>query len=170
MTDHRNPTARRFLIHDGEDLATLAELDEAVERAKAQASRGPRMMHEGDPVAAAVDERNAFLEAANSRATVVVLREVGRKRRREMLEECPPREGNKGDAGLGANTETLGEALLRACIASPTFDSPEALDEWLESVGGKWYDRLTTEAFAMNFGGVDAPKALSLPSPTSDET
>lgn len=170
MSDaHRNPTARRFLIHDGDDLATLAELDEQVEQARALANR-PRTLAEGDPVQEAIAERNAFLEAADSRATVVVLREVGRKKRREMLEECPKREDNPGDEALGANSELLGEALLRECIASPVFGSTAERDEFLESIGGKWYDRLTTEAFAMNFGGVDAPKALSLPSPPSDET
>lgn len=169
MSEHRNPTARRFLIHDGNDLAHLAELDEAVEKAKS-APVAPRLMSEADPVRAAVEARNEFLSEADGRATLVVLREVGRKKRREMLEACPPREGNEGDAGLGANTDLLGEALLEACIASPTFESPEARDAFLEDIGGKWYDRLTTEAFAMNFGGVTAPKALSLPSPASDAT
>lgn len=170
MNDHRNPSARRFVIHDGEDLLRLQDLDEAVDRAKKETANTTRTLADGDPVAEAVEARNTFLEEANERARVVVLREVGRKKRREMLEECPARDGIAADESIGANVDLLGEALLNNCIASPSFASAEERDDFIESLGGKWFDRLTTEAFAMNFGGVEAPKALSLPSPLSDET
>lgn len=170
MSEHRNPTVRRIPIHDGEDAAKLAELKEAVEAAKRTKSDGPRMLHEGDPVQEATDTYNAFLAEANERATVAVVREVGRRTRRELLAECPPREGNKGDEVIGANSDELAERLMNHCLASPTFDSDAARDEWLESIGGKAFDKLSREAFLLNFGELEAPKALSNPTPDSDAT
>ncbi len=164
---HRNPTLGTHFIYDGDDLALLDELEEKVKQAK-DAPTKTRTLGEPDAYTAAVEQYNTALADAKTRAKKVVLREIGRKKRRELIEACPVREGNEADEILGANTDMLSDALLDACIASPIFSTDVERDEFIESLGSRWFDKLSREAYSLNFGGAPAPKELLPLTPTSN--
>jgi hypothetical protein len=139
-----------FLI--GKDEARLRELDAEVARTKPDKTDGPRLLTEVDPHTAAVEARQKFAAAAKKRGTQVVMRSVGRKTWRRLLADNPPREGNTLDERLGADSDSFGEAIVAACLASPTFANDEERDAFLDSLSEAQFGRLELLAFELNRG------------------
>lgn len=135
------PRTDRVVIYQGDDLAHLTKLDEAIanaelrvriaeKRVKDAATNGPpRLMHEAPPGVEARDAakeqyedaltaRDQFAAEAETRGAVIVLRAVHRKRWRKLMEENQPRRDDAGnfvpgdEFGGGVNISTLPDALL----------------------------------------------------------
>lgn len=136
----------------GEDEAKLRELDAEVERAKPKRSDEPRLLGEGDQHQEAVEARKKFAAQAKKRGTQVVMRSVGRKTWRRLLAENPPRDDSEIDERLGANADSFGEAIVSACLASPSFSTDEERDAFLDSLSEAQFGRLEMSAFELNRG------------------
>lgn len=191
------PRTARVVIYQGDDLARLSELDDAVTRAedslkRAERDKRTRLMHEGDPVEAMRDahqkakaERDAFAAEAEPRGVTVVMHALLRKEWRALMNDHGPRDGNSRDAVLGVNMDSLPDVLLPKVICRDEQcpvcrDMGQAstiggdTDGFLESLSDyDYYDRLFLQAFAVNRGSAPADPTLRLgsaPSQTSAET
>lgn len=177
------PRTARVVIYQGDDLATLAELDNKVERAQdalkqaeraAKAAQPPRMMHEApvDPSVAAADDltaakvtRDEFAAEAEERGVVVVMHAQPRRVWRELMRDHAPRENASEDAALGVNMETLPDALLPISIDREQSTIEGDMLEFLESLSDyDYYDRLFLQAFALNRGSAMADPTQRLAS------
>ena len=188
------PRSARVVIYQGDDLAHLAELDAAVERAetalrvaeqKAKRTAAPITLDEAtdeqDLVLVARDQhaeaaviRDAFAEEAEARGVVVVLHAQPRKVWRALMDEHGPREDNDADKALGVNMDTLPDALLPMSVDREQSTIDGDLTEFLESLSDfDYYDRLFLQAFALNRGSAMADPTQRLasgPSQTSAAT
>ena len=69
----------------------------------------------------------------------VVIKGLTRGERRRLLIEHAPREDDPFDKQVGYNTDTFGDALIRACIvATQNLDGEPVDNEW-----DKWADEMT---------------------------
>ena len=152
MSTVLNALTATVTLYQGDDLAAIEELRVAAERAK---SSGPAMLGEKSPA----QEHDDFVEEAEGRAVKVVLKALPRKVWRSLVALHPPRDDNAGDAAMGVNDETFGEALVAASLASPTFASDSDRDAFADSLRDADFERVYATAFALNRGKSAAPKA-----------
>ncbi len=188
------PRTARVTIYQGDDLARLAEYDEATTKAevalrraeRAKSAPGPeRLMHETDDAEAAVIEastefdeakaaRDEFAAEAEARGVVVALHHLPRKEWRRLRNAHPPREGNAEDQAFDCNVDTLPDELFPKSINLDDSTIDGDLDEFLESLSSHdYYNRLFMTALALNVGGGGADPTLRLASASrqnSDET
>lgn len=191
------PRTARVVIYQGDDLARLSELDDAVTRAedsikRAERDQRTRLMHEVDPAeaaraahAAAKEERDQFAADAEPRGVVVVMHALQRKEWRALMGAHGPRDGDNRDAVLNVNMDTLPDVLLPKVICRDELcpvcrDMGQAstiegdTEDFLDSLSDyDYYDRLFLQAFAVNRGSAPADPTLRLgsaPSQTSSET
>ena len=95
-----------------------------------------------DEIAARLDELRAIIASGAVRITFTGL---PRSEYRALLTEHQPRDGNPIDKDLGYNSDTFGDALIKATIISTTdLDGdpvPNEWDKWAdEMTDGQWYD------------------------------
>lgn len=177
------PRTARVTIYQGDDLATLSELDAAVARAEARKvvaeksarSGGPATLDdvvvdvtvETDAFDAAVLARDTFAEEAEDRGVLVVLNALPRKTWRALIADHPPRDGHDADKVVGVNEDTLREALVPKSIdhVASTIDGDVSV--FLDALSDFDFDRLYVTAFALNRGAATADPTLRLASGTS---
>lgn len=180
------PRTATVVIYQGDDLAKLERLDEAVDAAAerlraAEKDRLPRLLHEADAAVAAraahtaaVAERDAFAAQAEERGVAVVLNALPRKTWRALVREHPAREGVDEDSPLGVDMDTLPDVLLPKSIDPDASTITGDLGEFLESLSDyDYYDRLFLTAYGLNRGRVMADPTQRLgsaPSQTSAAT
>lgn len=192
------PRTARVVIYQGDDLARLEALDDAVARAedalkRAEKDKRMRTLAELPPTAAAEEalvqaraERDEFAAEAEPRGVVVVMHARPRKEWRALMREHGPRDNEDADKMLGVNMDTLPDALLPPSIcrdtSCPTCSAEGAdrttvegdLEQFLDSLSDyDYYDRLFLQAFALNRGSAGADPTLRLgsaPSRTTDAT
>lgn len=164
MSTTVSPRTAEVVIYQGDDLARIAELHAAVERATA--NTGPARIGdtEQSPARAAAEEYDAFVAEAAERAVVVRLRQLPRKEWRAVRDQHPERDGNEGDARVGFNVDTIGETLVPAAMVEPTFESHADTEAFLDALSQADFERLTVTAHALNAQTVADPKGLSLAS------
>lgn len=121
--------------------------------------------------AAALD---AFVEEAKSRARVVRVVALPRRRWRALKDAHPVRmvkstsrddDGNDVETEVpheidqvrGFNAETMADALVPECVAG--FSSRAAADEFLDDLSEPDFDTLYAAALKVNIGGFAPPKA-----------
>ena len=146
-------------IWQGDDLARIKELRARAEEAAKAEATGPRLMGEKSEAREFAEEHDEFVAEAKARAIKVTIREVGRRRWRELMNEHPPRPDNESDAQLGVNEDSFSEALVRASIIEPMFPTVEELDEFVDNLNAGVFDQLYVRAFTLNRSGVVDPKA-----------
>ncbi len=142
------------------------------------ADKPPTSLAAGSPAKSIRDEM-AAIEATMAEDTVVfTLRALRRKAWRELREAHPPRkdpatgETHQRDALLGANIDTLPEAVVRASIIAPEL-TPEQMDRLLDEDDGPLdealFEQLWVACYGLNRGVVDVPftSPNSPPTPTS---
>lgn len=157
-------------IYQGDDMARIGELRQAADIAiQAEQSGLPRTLGEVGATAS-VEEHNAFVAEAETRATKVRIQALGRKQWRSLVAAHPPRDGNDEDKAVGVNEETFADALVPASIVEPTFPTPADMEAFLDALSDAQFNELYLNAFALNRAVGQAPKALSAPSPSSDAT
>lgn len=183
------PRTARVTIYQGDDLAQLAKLDDAVTAAEValrrtekdarNESRRPRLMHELDDTAAAVAsaseafddakaERDAFAAEADERGVVVALHSLPRKDWRRLRNAHPPREGNREDEAFDCNVDSLPDEALPPSVDRDESTIDGDLDEFLESLSSHdYYQRLFLTMLALNVGGAAADPKARLLSPAS---
>lgn len=193
------PREARVVIYQGDDIAQLSDLDDAVDRARDALERaektekaggaGVRLLGELPSTAAAAEalakaqaDRDAFAAEAEQRGVVVVLHALPRRRWRELTREHPARPDEPRDKSLGVNIDTLPDALLPVSVCRdpdcPSGHQPSTIEgdtgDFLESLSDyDYYDRLFITAFALNRGSAMADptlRLLSTSSQTSSET
>lgn len=182
-----NPRTHTVVLYQGDDLAVLDRLagevndlrDKVDREARKAKGAPPRLLGEADPVtdaSAACDakeaEHDAALADAKPRAVTIVLRALGRKTFRQLVDAHPPREGNTDDKAAGVNEDTFVEALVPLSIASPAFASDAERDEFLDSLTYAQFRALYLWAYALNTTEGASPKALTASghSPLEPET
>ena len=163
---------------DDEHLRTLRVAVDRLERTKPKKPLTATTLGDLDPVEqweadlqAAREEHDFFAEEAKERGVKVVLRALGRKTWRTLVEKHPPREDNATDAELGANVDALQEALVPLCMASPT-GSDEECAAFLDSLNEGQFGDLAVRAYQLNMGRTADPtqRLSSVGSRISDET
>ena len=170
MSTTFKPRTFAVTIYQGDDEAKLLDLGRRIERARAQESTaGPRLNHETSEVSALVAEHNEAVDKAEKRAVVVTLQALPRPTWRALVAEHKPREGNDTDEAVGVNEDTFAEALVPVSIVSVKPSQGDQGD-FLAALSDAQYGELYAAAFYLNRAVAPAPKALSSPSPSSDET
>lgn len=174
------PRTARVVIYQGDDLARLAELDDAVAKAaqalaRAERNNTTRTLGEMDPVAearetheTAVLERDEFAAGAEERGVVVHMIARPRLRWRELMREHPAREDNEDDRVFGVNMDALPDELLPESIDREFSTIEGDIAEFLDSLSDyDYYDRLFVAAFALNRGSAAADPTQRLLSGSS---
>lgn len=178
MSDTITPRITDVPIFTHDDWERLLELEEAIEAAETAAKKTPatggvRLLSSPDPidaVNAAQAAYDAFYAEASTRAEAHVrLRNVGGRRWREIRRGHPARDGHAADTVLGFDAEDAFEEILSACIVSPTFDSPEQLMVFIDSIPWGQQSALAYKAIRLNQDS-RIPKAPSARSETSSAT
>lgn len=177
------PRTARVVIYQGDDIAHLAELDEAVKRAevavrRAERSIAVRTLASPDPATeardaheAAVVARNDFAADAETRGVAVVMHAQPRKSWRDLMEQHPARSEDEHpeDHVIGpCNIESLPDVLLPMSIDREQSTIEGDTVEFLESLSDyDYYDRLFLTAFTLNRGSAAADPTQRLASGTS---
>lgn len=191
------PRTARVVVYQGDDLARLAEYDEAVTRAEVAlhvAERKAKDAPSGVPRALlevpeeqhelmaarsqhedAVAERDLFAEEAEARGVVVALRSLPRKDWRRLRNAHPPREGNQEDEAFDCNVDSLPDEAIPASVDAGESTIPGGDTEaFLDSLSSHdYYQRLFMTVLALNVGGAVADPKLRVGSannPTSPAT
>jgi hypothetical protein len=155
-------TARtaRIPLYQGDDLEKIEGLRADVERARLASSGPARVGDTFSGVAAAQAALMAACEEAEPRAVAVVVKALGRRQWRSLVQEHPARDGEKEDEMLGVNAEAFPDALVPASILEPAFDTPADRDDFLDSLSDADFNRLFRAAFTLNRVPADDPKDL----------
>lgn len=91
-------------------------------------------------VRARIEEQKAIIASGVVRIILgAIPRKGGRGAFRRLLTEHPPRDGDELDASLGYNSDTFGDALIRACIVR----TENLAGETVENEWDKWADDMT---------------------------
>lgn len=161
-----------LFVWQGDDLARIKELRARAEEAAKKESAGPRLMGEESEAQVLAQEHDDFVAEAKGRAVKVKIREVGRRRWRDLQAEHPPRPGNESDESIGVNEDTFAEALLTASIIEPMFPDAGGLAEFIDDLNAGVFEQLYVRAFMLNKSGAVDPKASLASELTrrSDET
>lgn len=141
------PRSTEVLLFQGADYEQFQELLAAVERANAPVNR---RVGDSQGVKDAADAYDAFVAEAAERAAVVRLRSVGHRKWRELLAAHPPRDDNPVDAARGFNTDTLGDDLVPASLASEDFADDNERDEFLDMLPSADWMRVYAAALSLN--------------------
>lgn len=182
------PRQATVVIYQGDDLAKLQTLDEAVDLANAQFERARRdkairLMSSEDAQAVKEAElqdaqvaRDEFAAEAETRGVRLVLYARQRSRWRELVDAHPARPDNDMDEKFSVNVMTFAEVLVPESIdvAESDIESGADLANLLDSLSDyDFYDRLFLTAFGLNRGRAIADPTLRLasqPTPPSVET
>lgn len=108
---------------------------------------------------AAVNALNEHLEAAETRATVVTVRHLGRRIYRDMRRSHPPRDGDAQDQAYGFNVDEFGDVMVPAAVIEPVFPSDAAKAEFLDALSDAQWSQLFSAAVKVNQGALPDPKA-----------
>jgi hypothetical protein len=159
------PNTETVRIYRGDDYSRLRELRRVAQKAEDAAGDGASTLAVDLAVAAdARDAYNTFLAEARERATIFVLKALGRKQWRSLVAEHPPRTDHKEDQAVGVNEETFADALVPISVIEPKFDTPADRDALLDKLSDAQFTRLYMTAFALNRSFGEDPKELSAPS------
>ena len=184
------PRTARVVIYQGDDLAHLAELDQAAtkaevalraaeRRAKNTESRPALTLDEEDDSAGAVidareryDEavadRDQFAEEAEQRGVVVVLQQLGRKEWRRLRNAHPPRDGNSEDEVIDCNVDSMPDEAIPLSVVASESTIEGDVGAFLDSLSSHdYYNRLFMTVLALNVGGASADPKLRVGSATS---
>ena len=151
---------QRIPLYQGDDLAHIESLRAAVERAKLAAGGVPRVGDTGSDVAAAKAALTAACEEAEPRAVIMVVKALGRRQWRSLVDAHPARDGEKEDEMLGVNADSFPDALVPVSIAEPTWPTPADRDSFLDGLSDADFNRLFRAAFTLNRVPADDPKDL----------
>lgn len=148
------PRTATVTIYGGDYIDRIRLLERKAEAAQDAEATAPRRMSTVPEYVKLAEEHDALVAEAEAQALHVTLRALKRSAWKALIAEHPPREGNKEDAALGANEDTLKDALVAASIVSPDLSADD-----LDDLSDADFDRLYITAFALNRGTVAAPKA-----------
>lgn len=165
----------RIPLYQGDDLALIESLRGDLERAKATAGGLLRVGDTNATVDAAKAALLAAYDDAKPRAVWVTVKALGRRNWRSLIDEHPPRDGNREDHdvyGGVANISTLADPLVVASIIEPEFPTPLDRDEFLDRLSDADFTSIFRAAFALNrVPGGDPKDLLAYEQiPVSDET
>ncbi|KAB2347354.1 hypothetical protein [Actinomadura rudentiformis] len=106
------------------------------------------------------EEIQALEEQMREHTHRFVFRGIPRRRYRDLMEQYPPREGNKDDALFGADNSTFPHALIAACCIDPVM-TRDQVEELCEVLTDGQVLELFGCALALNRGLVDVPKSVA---------
>lgn len=133
-----------------------------------------------DALHVAQEKFNAFVDEAEPRAEMWVLKPIGHEEFRELLAAHPPRKVTEGegedrkevthpddDEPFNVNTETFAKALLlfvdpeddeHRTVVEPVFDTEAALRKRVKRLSKGEFESMWVTAFMANEGGASDPK------------
>lgn len=164
---------RRFTVvplYQGNYEQKLADLADQVASAHEAEQEAPRRMADTSRAQELAEQHDALRAEADETAEHATLYALTNDQWVHLAAAHPPREGDKGDAARGVNTDTMPDALATACLAPPPEkgrdkrDIPQLLAEGeaiLDELGDlsrvQWL-KLTRAAWAVNQTDDDLPK------------
>lgn len=102
-----------------------------------------------------------------SRTKTFRLRALGDRAYSDFLALHPPRPEDRRDMLLGYNRETLGPALIRACLIDPK-PSAEQWEKMRDVISAGEWSKLDKTARELNFAEINIPfSSAASPNPTS---
>lgn len=139
------------------DLATEVQSLEAELTAALDAEQNDGRLggKKSKQIAARIEEVRA--EMAESTVSFR-LRALPRRRWRELMDEHPPKKGDKGDEAMGVALEPFLDAVTPASVVDPELDAAEWA-ELVDVLSSGEYDRITTAVWDLNRRQVDVPKS-----------
>jgi hypothetical protein len=173
MSDTIRARTARVKIYQGDDLAEIAALDRAARSARGSGQDSASMlMADQAEWFRLAQEHDALVDEAEKRVTVVVLRALGRRQWRELVEKHPPRTGNETDAAVGVDESTFPDVIVPACMVEPVHATDVDREAFLDSLSSADFDRLYLTAFSLNRAQGADPKAslVSELTPRSEST
>lgn len=116
----------------------------------------------GSAAATIVAQMDALREQMKAGTITVVLRAMNRKAFRKLCTLHPVRRDedgtpNREDVGLGVNTETLWDPLIRASWSTPVIDKARMTKLLDEVLSDRQYQVLASVAWEVNRDDVDVP-------------
>jgi len=152
----------RVPLFQGDDLARIDELRGDLARAKLSSDGAKRVGDTDGDVAAARAALTLAYEEAKPRAVWITVKALGRHQWRSLLQEHPPREGNRDDDNYGgvANISTLQDPLVVASIVEPEWPTPADRDAFLDGLSDADFISIFRAAFTLNRTPGGDPKDL----------
>lgn len=122
----------------------------------------------GDPAKRELLQQLEAVASAMRRATqTFTLRALGKRAYIEFLTEHPPRPDDRRDMMVGYNRETMGAALILACLVDPK-PTPAQWDKLSDVLSAAEWGKLDRAAYDLNFNEVSIPFSSAVsPSPQS---
>lgn len=189
------PRTSRVVIHQGDDLTRLTELDAAVTRAEQRKviaerrfkewTRGQHDMSEALPpdadvpaataaLEAAVAERDTFAAEAEDRGVVVALKSLPRREWRRLRNGHPPRDDNREDEALDCNVDSMPDEAVPLSVVREESTIEGDVEEFLDSLTAHdFYNRIFLAVLSLNVGSDAADptrRVGSASSPSSPAT
>lgn len=146
MSNTLAPRTAKVTIYQGDDMANLAELRQAVDVAERKHEKAKKAVDDAlasgslrigddlpeqyeDDLRAARSAYEAAVDEASERAVEVTLVAMKRKAFRDLMAAHPPRKDNEDDAQYGVNFDTFPPEFLAKSIAGPVGFDPEDLPD-----------------------------------------
>jgi hypothetical protein len=155
------PRQRTIEIYPGDVEETLADLNARIAAAVAEERPGEKRMGSKPEALALAEEFDAVVEGAKDRAVRITIKEVPNVVLRQLVDEHPPRKGNKIDEGYGFNEDAFFPALIRRAWVSPEVE-PEQFDEWVAGCSAHAWNKLCMAAYELATGEVSLPKSSAV--------
>lgn len=144
------------LCLDGQLADEYAAVEQQLAQAKSEAKKADSMSA-GTGVRALEAQLEKLRKQAEASTVTFKLRAVGRKRWTELMAEHPPREGNTKDTLVGANEDTLAEALIREGLVEPLLSAEQLATLLDEHLSEGQYNELANAAYFVNRRSVSVP-------------
>lgn len=172
------PQTKTVVLYQGDDLARIDELQEAVASAISQGKPegdASATMDEADPSQDAAKAHDDFVTEAETRAVKIEVQVLGRRQWRSLVAEHPPRmetktvpgEGDEpakvtevvhsDDATVGFNTESMADPLVAASVIG--FDTSVDRDSFIDGLSDRNFMKVYGAAVYLNCGVIADPKA-----------
>lgn len=137
----------------------LADLSRRIDEAHAASRSDKRKRAAADKLAAELDEQRDPANVAG--AVAILVREVPNRVEEKLLNEHPPRKGNRRDQIHGYNVDTFPSALVRLALVEPEVTDAQ-FDEWLATVGPARWGKVWDAVNRVNHGEIEVPKSSAV--------
>lgn len=159
MSKKHKVRTRTIALYSPELEDALEELQAKWAAAVAAAQQSPARESDSGPTPNDhMAEWNRLASEADQRpdTTHVVVKRIPNWDFEDLIDENPPREGNKRDADVGFNRREVETGLLRQAIVSPKRTDAE-FDEWVSTCERVHWRRIFEETWELNERAVDLP-------------
>lgn len=144
------------LCLDGALADEVEALEAAIAKAR-QVAKEANSLSAGGDIQPLQEQLDKLRDRAKDTTVRFVVRAVGRKRMTELLAAHPPRKDKAKDTLIGANEDTLSEALIREGLVEPELSGEQLRALVDEHLSEGQYKELANAAYFANRRSVSVP-------------